>query len=587
MNSKDDAFDKLLESVDDGLAIDWDAAGSDAPLELRAELHALRDVARIAEFHRSSQREGIGDLEFERWGTLLIMERLGSGASAGVYRAWDSTLQREVALKLLHRGIDDAALLDEGRAAARIRHPNVVTIHGIDRREGRVGLWMEYVRGATLEQEVRERGRFDAEAAARLGREIASALAAVHGAGILHRDLKPANVVRDADGRHVLTDFGLGWRPAGPASRPQGFAGTPAYMAPELLAGGTPSVATDLYALGMVIWFALAGRHPFEAMSLAELNAAARRGPAPPLRELRPDLPRALVAQVERTIAPDPALRYDSATAWIEALPGAGAGTRAPRRRAALVLTGLVVLAVAGFAVLREIRQPDEAGPAGTTLTQGAASNAAPAAGARARDAAPEGIADASATYSIAATLTLRDAGGAPVPLANGDRVRPGDRLSLEMNATCPVWVYVLNEDERGERYLLFPQPLFDMRNPVPGDSALVLPGTVGGRENSWTVTSSGGREHFLIVASPEPVAELETELGKLPAAQPGRPVRYAEVGDIAIERLRGVGGVEPLPAAAPPAGARPFERFRRLVGREAGVSGVWVRQIVLENPGE
>ena len=147
--------------------------------------------------------------------------------------------------------------------------------------------------------------------------------------------------------------------------------------------------------------------------------------------------------------------------------------------------------------------------------------------------------------------------------------------------------MYVLNEDERGERYLLFPQPLFDAKNPLPADSTLLLPGSIGGRENAWTVTSAGGREHFLIVASPEAVPELEAELGRLPAPEPGRPIRYAAVGAQAIETLRGVGGVTAVPPSneVRRASGSAFQRFRALAGRETGVRGAWVRQVALENP--
>jgi hypothetical protein len=209
----------------------------------------------------------------------------------------------------------------------------------------------------------------------------------------------------------------------------------------------------------------------------------------------------------------------------------------------------------------------------------------------RAPSPAPAAIAPpaaAASSYAVEATL-LRRSGVASAPLVSGDRVKPGDRLSLEVRASVPVWAYVLDEDERGARYLLFPEARFDVQNPIAPDSAVVLPGTVGGRENAWSVTSAGGREHFLVVVSPEPIAEIEADLGRLPAAAPGRPIEYAPVGEAAIVRLRGVGGLTELPqakkgAAAPaPSG---FDRFRALSGRESDVHGVWVRQIVLENPG-
>lgn len=126
------------------------------------------------------------------------------------------------------------------------------------------------------------------------------------------------------------------------------------------------------------------------------------------------------------------------------------------------------------------------------------------------------------------------------------------------------------------------------MTLPEASPSGFVLAGPVGGRENAWTVTSASGRETFLIVASPEPLAELEADLARRPAPRPGRPVEYAAVGEGSVDRLRGVGGVSPLPpgTAAPAPRAAGFDRFRALAGRESGIRGVRVRQVVLENPG-
>jgi hypothetical protein len=188
------------------------------------------------------------------------------------------------------------------------------------------------------------------------------------------------------------------------------------------------------------------------------------------------------------------------------------------------------------------------------------------------------------AGFNVEAALVSRS-GGAYRRLAAGDRVSPGDWLSLEFRASKPMWVYVLNEDERGETFLLFPQPLFDLANPINSDSTMVLPGPVGGQENAWRVTSRGGREHFLVVASPEPVPDIEAELQRLPDVKPGRPIQYAAIPPATVERLRGVGGVAALPEEAAPRRAGAFERFQALAGRETVTQGVWVRKITLENP--
>jgi eukaryotic-like serine/threonine-protein kinase len=565
MSADRDPVEELLASISDGSSPDWTAAERGADAGQRARLESLRDLARITDFNRGLQRVADASVAPERWGDLLLLERLGAGADAEVYRAWDAALQREVALKLLRPGVEDASLLAEGRTAARIRHPHVVAVHGVDRRNGRIGLWMELVHGSTLEQAVRAHGPLDAAEAKRLGIDIGSALAAVHAAGLLHRDIKPANVVRGADGRYVLTDFGLGLRSdqAG-GSTPSG---TPMYMAPELLAGSPASERSDVYSLGMVLWFALAGRHPFETDSLAELTTMARLGPRPGLRAVRPDVPAPLADLIGRATSSDPAGRLSRARSLVGALeawhPGGSPPTRAPMRTVALValaLFGATVFVAWQWARRMERPAPVVASPPA----------AAPAEG-----------------YTVDASF-LRRNGGRSTPLVTGDRVKPGDRLSLEVRTTRPAWIYVLNEDEHGERYLLFPQPRFDVSNPLAADSAFVLPGPVGGLENAWTVTSVGGREYFLVVASPEPVPEIEAELARLPAPTPGRPIDYARVGDAAVERLRGVGGLSEMPRdpARPAPTSRAFDRFRALAGRESGVHGVWIRQIVLENPG-
>lgn len=588
MNPDREHIRDLLGPVSDGDSIDWDAVVKGIDPTERAVAEALRDLDRIGNYNRGLQRTALLGEEpvdpagtVPRWGDLLLLERQGVGSSADVWRAWDPQLRREVALKLVRPGgagggadAEHALLLAEGRALARVRHPHVVTVHGIDVHDGRIGLRMELVRGETLEHAVSASGPLSPAEAVRLGREIGSALAAVHAAGLLHRDVKPANVVRDADGRWVLADFGLGRALSAPGDgmhRPLGIAGSPMYMAPELLLGAGPDVHTDVYALGLLVWYALAGTHPFPEGTIAQLRVAAANGPQPSLAERRAGLPQALVETVERAIAPAAALRFTTAQAFAAALenavPGHGSATGGPvgtaepaqprsRRRAAW-LAGTAV----GVTVLIAFLAASRTGPW--------------------RPAAiPAGA------YAVEASL-LRHGAGAPTPLADGDRVSPGDRLSLRWRGSRPLWVYVLNADDRGEAYLLFPQPGFAASNPLPADAAVDLPGRTDGGDMTWTVTSAGGRETFLIVASPEPVAELEGSVAGLGKPVAGRPVEYAAAPAAAIARLRGVGGLAP---ASPSSGTgleagSPLARFRALAGRETGVTGVWVREIVLTNP--
>src|SRR5687767_8580524 len=426
-----DPIDELFASISDGREIEWEERTGGDPTRFAS----LREISRIAEFNRGLQKGGGAPDAPERWGHLLLLEQIGRGGQAEVFRAWDPTLRREVALKLAPPGFDGGRLLDEGRAAARIRHANVVAVHGIDRHDGRIGLWMELVRGVDLARTVSAGGPLDPPAAARLGVEVGSALSAVHAGGLLHRDVKPANVVRDAEGRYVLADFGLGL-PWDERALRAGVSGTPMSMAPELLAGAPASEKSDIYSLGELLWFALAGRHPFEAKSLEELVGAAARGPRPTLREVNPAVPAALAAIVEQAMAPEPAARTARAQDVVTALEGWSAEA-APRRSGpaspALALTAIAVLvALAAFLTWQIGGKAPAPGDARAPATVAVPAPAPPA------------------TYAVEATLLRRDERSS-VPLSTGDRVRPGDRLSLEFRATRPAWVYVLNEVERGE----------------------------------------------------------------------------------------------------------------------------------------
>jgi hypothetical protein len=142
------------------------------------------------------------------WGNFQLLQRLGQGGFGEVYRAWDPVLEREIAVKLLLPGDLDAeqeliSAVSEARALARVRHPNIVSVYGVERRDGRVGFWSDYIRGRTLQSLVETEGRLEAQRVASLGASLCDALAAVHAAGLLHRDVKASNAgkiaLRDAE----------------------------------------------------------------------------------------------------------------------------------------------------------------------------------------------------------------------------------------------------------------------------------------------------------------------------------------------------------------------------------------------------
>ena len=595
MSGDPQRLDALAGSVVDGQPVDWTGVeSSTTDADELAHIRALGQVAQIAEFNRTLQRsadspmraEPGASLEPTRWGDLLLLDQVGAGASGAVWRVWDARLQREVALKLLvpHATGAEAPtagspLLAEARALASVRHPNVVTVHGIAEHDGRVGVWMEFLRGATLAAEIERRGALPAETVRELGIALCQALGAIHAAGLVHGDVKPANIVLEASGRVVLADLGLGVRRFRAEREPQRISGTPMFLAPERLDGEPASPRSDLYARGRVLRWALTGRAPYAARTLSELKAEVRRPPARALADESPQAPESLRRAIDRAMAPVAEARFANAdemagglAAPIERAAAASAPDAAGARRfgagSVLALLGATVLLAAVAWVATHRPAARDAGPIARAT--------APVGGGTQAVRVP--------VYDVGATIVRRSGGGYQ-RLASGDRVSPGDRLSLEFRASEPAYVYVLDEDERGQSYLLFPQPLFDRANPLPPDSTLVLPGSVGGHEHAWTVTSRGGREHFLVVASLTPVAEIEAELSRLPAARPGRPIVYANVPAEVRERLRGVGGVEPLPESGAPHRAGAFARIEALAGRETGVHGVWVREVTLENP--
>jgi eukaryotic-like serine/threonine-protein kinase len=311
-------IDALLESVADGSDVDWDALDAAAATDQeRRMVRHLRLVAGIADVHRTipldDEPEPVPALvpdtrEMPRWGHLLLLDKIGEGTFGEVYRARDPWLDREVALKLLRSTVTGPGrIVSEGQALARVRHPNVVMVHGADMHEGRAGLWMEFVRGRTLSEIVATDGPMSAAEAAIAGQELCRALSAVHGAGLVHRDVKAQNVMRESGGRLVLMDFGAGH--------------TPLYLAPELLNHESPaSASSDIYALGVLLYFLVTGTYPVRGASLEELERAHANGARRRLGDARPDLPDLFVSVVERAMHPDPAQRFATAREMREAL---------------------------------------------------------------------------------------------------------------------------------------------------------------------------------------------------------------------------------------------------------------------------
>lgn len=365
--TRDAAYEALLESLADGVDVDWGALDAAATSNVeRRRYRNLRLVARVAELHRTlslddpftAQPPHVGEDGPEAealiaWGHLVLHERIGGGAYGDVYRASDSQLNRDVALKLLRAdragSVSDERLLAEARILARVRHPHVVTVYGADIREGRAGLWMELVQGQTLQSWLQSHGVMGAGETIAAGVDLCRALAAVHAAGLVHGDIKVQNVMREDKGRLVLMDFGAG-RVQGAQSL--AAAGTPLYLAPEVLAGEPATPRSDIYSLGVLLFHLLTGAYPCAAEDLDALRAAHADGARIWLRDLRPELPAALVRTIERALDPDPARRFATAGEMERSLT-LDADSARPRTTprwiaaAGLLLAGAVALLVA------------------------------------------------------------------------------------------------------------------------------------------------------------------------------------------------------------------------------------------------
>jgi serine/threonine protein kinase len=265
----------------------------------------------------------------QEWGDLRLLAEIGHGAFGRVHRAWDPALAREVALKIIP--VPDvsqsASVLGEGRLLARIRHPNVVTVYGARQVGGDVGLWMELVRGRRLAGIVRNDGPMGPEEATLIGISVCRALAAVHAAGLIHRDVKAQNVMRELGGRIVLMDFGEG-RDIGDleTSDRSDLSGTPVYMAPELFRGGRASAQSDIYSVGVLLFYLVTGRYPVDGYTLAEVMVALATTGRRQLSDLRPDLPHDFVRAVEMAMQRLPCERPQSASALMRELTRAMAG---------------------------------------------------------------------------------------------------------------------------------------------------------------------------------------------------------------------------------------------------------------------
>ena len=272
-------------------------------------------------------------------GQYHVLEEIGRGGMAIVYRAYQPSLQRYVAIKVLppQFTFDTTFVqrfLQEARAAARLKHPNIVTIHDVGEQDGVHYIVMEYLEGLPLNELLRREGALPLERVTRIVAQIASALDYAHAQGFVHRDIKPSNIIVGRNDHATLTDFGTVKAAAGTTLTKTGMLiGTPAYMSPEQVRGRRVDHRADIYALGVVCYEMLTGQVPFGGETPAVLHAHVYE-PLPPLRSLNRQLPAAVEKAVNRALVKEPERRYQSAGELAGALEAATRGKRVtPRPR--------------------------------------------------------------------------------------------------------------------------------------------------------------------------------------------------------------------------------------------------------------
>lgn len=268
-----------------------------------------------------------------RFGPYRVLRRLAEGASGSVHLATDERNGQTVALKLVSlagSGMPDEEtrrrFLVEARAASGLRHPDIAAVLDAGESHGTGWLAMELAPGCDLGRYCQASRLLPLPLVLRIGARVAGALANAHAAGIVHRDIKPSNVVVHLPGDTVkLVDFGVARIAGAEATRTGVVLGSPAYLAPEQLAGAQPDAATDLYALGVLLFHLCSGRLPFRAQSMGELLREVAIVPAPDLRTLVADCPDDLAALVARLLSKTASQRPASA-AEVAAQLGAMAG---------------------------------------------------------------------------------------------------------------------------------------------------------------------------------------------------------------------------------------------------------------------
>lgn len=339
----------------------------------------------------------------EKIGRYVIKSELGRGGMATVYRAFDPSFDREVAIKVLPREmLHDPQFRSrferEIKLVAALEHPSIVPVYDVGEEDGQPYFVMRYMPGGSLSNLI-EQGKFSIQDTARIVEKIAQGLAYAHRKGVIHRDLKPDNILFDDNGDPFISDFGVAkFAEAAGSLTGSGVIGTPAYMSPEQAQGGEIDGRSDVYGLGVMVYQMLTGQQPYSADTPMGVVVKHITDPVPEILKVMPDLPPELDAIIKNAMAKDKSTRYSNAIELAKALnllafgeegnltfsTNSGIKTRigspaaqSPRLKIGLVAIGAVlVFAVAGFFLLRNVLFAAKEPPAATNAPAAALTTA-------------------------------------------------------------------------------------------------------------------------------------------------------------------------------------------------------------------
>lgn len=300
-----------------------DLVGGGLEIEGGSELQQLEGAFKILQERIQNQQ----NLEDVFLGRYKVNELIGSGAMGSVFKAWDPKLRRDVALKTIRVSAEDfdreklvKSLLEEASISARFHHPNIVTTYDVADTGKNAYIAMEFVQGVSLDSYLWDRITLTPEEAIPIGLAIARALEVAHASDLVHHDVKPGNILLGFDASIKVTDFGISQLISSAAVAEDVVCGTPGYLAPEALQGEGYGPSSDLFALGIILYEAMTGKHPFFGKNLRQTVINTIVEDPEPLAESRPDLPSDFIQLIDQLLAKDPRDRPANANAVVRRL---------------------------------------------------------------------------------------------------------------------------------------------------------------------------------------------------------------------------------------------------------------------------